>query len=238
MMLNSISGKFAQKDKRWLVTDTSCRISRWDAWPEVDASSKTITNYRQLGRIVQRQVPAGYADHSLIAISACITANAREYMAGLREELPTRSVLYQDTDSLWLTDQAYQEMVNAGLIDPYELGKFRLEDTLDSGGIYGRKDYIANGKYTKAGIPKHAKWDGDRKWTCEVFEDGESMFARRPDASVIVRAVTIQGQEFQVGRMRGRDGWTLPLRIDDYDAVVAAAERKDRREQLMERAGE
>jgi DNA polymerase type B, organellar and viral len=220
MMLNSLSGKWAQQDKRWLTDTTSNPIMEWGGWARINAQTKVIENFRSLGKLVQRQAPKGYADHTLIPISACITANARAYMSTLRRSLPMRSVLYQDTDSLWVTQHAMDHLTAGGWINATEIGKFKHEDTIFDGGIYGRKDYIANGVFRKAGVSRSAKWDGRRSWICELFEDGDSMFSRRPDGTVIVRTIRIAGSELSCGRKLNPDGWTDPVRFDELEKLA------------------
>jgi DNA polymerase type B, organellar and viral len=206
LMLNSLSGKFAQKLKTWRIDSRSMPLVEWGRWPRYLASKRQWQICRALGKLVQVQECSRYAEHALVAISAHITSAGRQYMASVRETANECFVLYQDTDSLFLTETGYRNLEKAGLIHDDELGKFKLQEVIIEGGIYGRQDYEADGRVVKAGLPRDAVKVGKRKWRFNKLESPESMMARMPDGTIVVKECTMSGSELCIGRQYGVNG--------------------------------
>lgn len=210
LMLNSLSGKFAQKLRTWRLDSKSIPLVEWGKWPRYLGSKKQWQVCRALGQLVQVQDMAGYADHAMVAISASITSAGRAYMKSIRDIIGEHSILYQDTDSLFVTTQALIELTGGGLIGDTEIGKFKLKESILEGGIYGRQDYEVEGRPVKAGLPKNAKPDGRRAWRFGKIESPESMMSRLPDGTVIVEHAYMSSSELCSGRSYGDNGRSVP----------------------------
>src|SRR4029453_13205075 len=72
-------------------------------------------------------------------------------MSNIRDQLPSGSVFYQDTDSLHVNDDGANALHLSGLVDPVALGKFHLERTAMTATYRGPKDYTIDGEHVVAG---------------------------------------------------------------------------------------
>lgn len=210
LLLTSLSGKFAQKKRHWRIDSHSMPLVEWGRWPRYWKNAKRWEICRALGKLVQVQEYIDYADHALVAISAHITSAGRVYMKSVRDLVGEYQILYQDTDSLFLTQGGYKCMNEAGLLHHANLGLFKLREVILEGGIYGRQDYEANGKVVKAGLPKGAEQSGHRAWRFNKFESPDSMMSRMPDGTVIVSHAYISSSELCSGRSYGDNGRSVP----------------------------
>jgi predicted regulator of Ras-like GTPase activity (Roadblock/LC7/MglB family) len=210
LLLTSLSGKFAQKKRHWRIDSHSMPLVEWGRWPRYLKTAKRWEICRALGKLVQVQEHVDYADHALVAISAHITSAGRVYMKEIRDEISESMVLYQDTDSLFLTQHGYDSMTKLSMIHDTQLGKFKLRETILEGGIYGRQDYESNGTVVKAGLPRDATRESARSWRFNKIESPESMMSRMPDGTVIVSHAYISSSELCSGRSYGDSGRSVP----------------------------
>lgn len=119
-------------------------------WPRV------VTRYRAVAGLVERLERATVGTGTLQACYAYLTAYGRDLMRAIRSTLPIRSVLLQDTDGLWLTEQGYDTLVESGASLGNLPGELRCEKRISHARIYGPKHYWADGEWTLAGMRDHS----------------------------------------------------------------------------------
>ena len=154
IFLNSLYGKFGQK-KREQIIDTDNTGTEYFRIDNLDIDTgKWSTETHMFGSIL-REGDEINGDNSLVAIAAHITECARFKLHRAIKQLPNQSVLYVDTDSLYLANvKGVDRLKN---IDQHELGAWGLEKTVGKMTIYGCKDYVADDDVKIKGVPKTAK---------------------------------------------------------------------------------
>lgn len=153
LFLNSLYGKFGQRGRRFEENGRADE-SKVEAWTEYDIDDGSKRTYRQLGDLVQRLRTDGESHDSHPAIASTIASAARIRLWGLMQLAGLDNVLYVDTDSLMVT-QTGQERLRSELHDS-ELGRLKLQTSIQSGEIRGVKDYTINGDRRIKGIRKNA----------------------------------------------------------------------------------
>lgn len=151
-ILNSLSGKWAQRGGRWNDRPNLFPARHWGEWTMYDESSDTSHRLRAIAGKVQEYVEGNPPEHCFPAISAFITANGREYMRGIRGELPVRSVYHQATDSLIIDDAALSELENSGMICQDTLGRLKREQSGEGGEFLGINHYRIGSEWTMQGL--------------------------------------------------------------------------------------
>src|SRR5271165_5695729 len=109
LILNSLSGKWGQRSRRWVLRPNRVPLQRWGTWYEVSQPDNPIEGevpitrcYRGVAGKTQELVTDGIPRHCFPAISAFICSHGRERLRFLRNACPPRSVYYQAVDSLLL----------------------------------------------------------------------------------------------------------------------------------------
>lgn len=214
VMLNSLYGRFAMGAKRWELDQAIECIEPWGCWVDHDYDTGETLRCRGIAgeTFVEREAPVG--EHRLTAIAAAITSEARYYMRTVRDSLPHRSVLYQDTDSLMILDSSRSQFESLVDVNPSELGSFRHINSYECVEFVGPKNYTADGRNVIAGLPANAKKIGDRRFVGDAFENTASVLCRPcPDTiKVWVREADFSG--LTGGDLPGRDGWTVPTLLN------------------------
>lgn len=173
IMLNSLYGKMGQHNstKPELLTD-EIRIKMYS---EIMASENTFevfdglsSKYVKLGDKIYHVSNSkdGFAMESIPEIASSVTAYARQLLFRLMLIARRENVLYCDTDSLFVSETGYENLLNAQEIDQTKLGKLKLEEIGDVE-LFGAKDYVFNGKVKLKGIKHDAEKlpDGSyRQW--------------------------------------------------------------------------
>lgn len=155
ILMNSLYGKFGQRGQVWRelapTTDLSARF-----WREVDAQTREIKTFRQLGGLVQELSAEPESQESCPAIAAYVTSYARIKLWGLIEAAGCENVFYCDTDSVVVNDAGRDRLKVH--VDPDRLGMLKLERSVHRIVLRGAKDYTIGAKRKVKGVRKDAKW--------------------------------------------------------------------------------
>lgn len=159
ILMNSLYGKFGQQMGEWETVD-HCDPKQVDYWNEIVSGDSKIYRYRKINGLVQRYENKSEAFNSFPAISAHVTAYARVKMWGLISKAGVDNIYYCDTDSLFVNQQGYDNLLPK--ISKTDLGKLKLEDVTEDLKLFGCKHYIF-GKYEKHKGRKKSAVKIDRK---------------------------------------------------------------------------
>jgi hypothetical protein len=221
-LLNSLYGKFGQRSPGWINVPGNISALPWSRWIASGEMPNEVINYRSIGWTVQKQTDRVEIEGSFIAISAFVTSAARMYMNGLRWTAGPREVFYQGVDGLIVTELGKERLETAGHVSSTELGKLRLQCTVDSGEILGCADYRLGEKVVIAGRARKLTRDGDGELLQRKFDATRNLFNNRPADSVdeIAEPWTRAGM-YRKGTV-GDDGWVHPMILGICEAAMAA----------------
>jgi len=128
------------------------------------------------------------AYNSFPAIASHVTAYARLYLWELMQACGHGNYVYCDTDSLMVTDIGRDNL--APYLSSTELGKLKLERTVDHLIIRGLKDYSADEKVVIKGVRKSATQIGDGVYTQEQWPSFKGIFKSTDANRYVVKNVT------------------------------------------------
>jgi DNA polymerase type B, organellar and viral len=158
LLLNSFYGKWGQNGIKWTT------VGRTDKagiafWPEIDYMTDKVVNFRRWDGLVQRKDTYPESANSHPAIAAHITAYGRMVLWTLMRQMPPKTALYCDTDSLLVLKEGLKQVEHA--ISDSVLGGIKLVGQYGNARIYGCKDYVLDGARTCKGIRENAVDLGD-----------------------------------------------------------------------------
>lgn len=189
LMLNSLYGKFAQHSYEWLALPGMAPPEPWHNWCEVDAELLKIREYRSIGDLVQERQPVGDHPTSFTAISAFVTAYARQHMDDYRKIAGWHNCYYQGVDSLFVSRMGLDRLQAAGCIDDGALGKLRLEGESDLTIFRGAGYYLFNGQWVRSSIRRGAREIAIGSWMQDQFESLERSCSKPQQQGVAVRKI-------------------------------------------------
>ncbi len=159
LMANALGGKFAQRAGRW-VPDARLRPPEmWGEWLDHQGDGMPPTRCRAIAGVGYRREESRRGNSLLCAIYCYLTSYGRCQMRDVREALPTQSVLSQDTDGLWVTDDGLAAARSSGLLDRDEPGHLTLRESVDYARFLSPRHYVAGTEWTLAGIAVGRTWD-------------------------------------------------------------------------------
>jgi hypothetical protein len=149
--------------------------------------------------------------NSFVGISAHVTEYARLRLFDYIRVAGKGNVFYCDTDSLIVNERGLREM--ALLINPDQLGKFKIEDVTDHVVIHGLKDYEFGDKITRKGIRMTAD-----QLSCDTFRQeffpgcmGEIAGGLKPRYSIKYVTKHLH-RSYDKGTVRS-NGWVEPIEL-------------------------
>lgn len=213
IVLNSLSGKFAQRGRRWTDRFGCVPLLRWGAYPGQDPATGANVMARGVAGNLQTLSEVGEPRHSFPAITAFITAAGREYMQSLVTIAGEENVYYLAVDALIVSQGGYDRLERAGYCDEYELGKLKLLGRYEKLEVKGANYYTLDGIVTASGLLGVAERSKREGKPAELFDTITHTIARQPDGHV---AVSLLPEPTFVPDYRGTltiDGRWMPYRI-------------------------
>lgn len=168
--------------KHWsraLIGRMAMSYSRWEHIGDMPTSavesgfistwgSPDVQEYIQVGSRIWGLEGTEDWRHSMPMVTGYIQSMARVQLWEIMRRMPIRSVLYTDTDSLFITGEFRDEM-EAVIAEIPNCG-LRLKRAWDGMAIYGPRQIITGGEVRVSGIPKRAERTGKREFEGEIWE--------------------------------------------------------------------
>lgn len=222
VVTNSLSGKFAQHRVVWVDRPDLAAFLQFGEWQVWDRDTRKLSRFRAIGGNVQEYTFQGEGRESFPAISACITAAGRERMRELRAKCPARSVLYQDTDSLFVLPSGFEALAESGeiaLAIPGKLQEVAQYTSLEVRGVkfYGNGDFVIC-----PGLKKDAREIKPGKYNQSRFQRLADKLSEYDGPHIAVQATDFTPVGSLGNRIAGTDGWTLPPTV--WEPVAQAVE--------------
>ena len=186
-LLNSLYGKFGQKAEEWVkIGDCPGEPDREEMILYKNPRRAMRLRYL-LGELFELK---GHSEayNSFPAIASHVTAYARLYLWELMQVCCYGNYVYCDTDSLMVTDVGRDNL--SPYLSPTELGKLKLEKTVDRLIIRGLKDYSADEKVVIKGVRKSATQVSDGVYTQEQWPSFKGIFKSTDANRYVVKHVT------------------------------------------------
>ena len=155
-VLNGLWGKFGQRNDIWRRLPGQEPMRPWSMWAGIDADTREAILYRALGNDVWERRGTYYPAHASPIISAVMCGYARVFMTDIIRQLDPKTVLYSATDSLHLTPDGSEHLVQLGLTSENEPGKFSRRQQLTDVRYARPGWYISRECSVHSGVPIEA----------------------------------------------------------------------------------
>lgn len=227
LIINSLSGKFAQRGRCWKDIHGRIPLVKWGGWPEKNGENGEYEQWRSIGGNCQKLCDDGEPGHSFPIISAFITAHARTYMESIINLAGEENVYYLATDAIICNATAFRQLAGNDLIHPTEIGKFKVVTAGRSAEIVGANFYSIDGVITSSGIlGKCIKAARDGKQP-ERWEQVTSLIAQGPRSTVDIESVEEPTIDPDHRGVIGEDGRWKPYRLS-FDGEFTDSPRRSR----------
>lgn len=214
-MYTGLFGKLGQRRPQWVVDPTIPCPHAWGPFIFNPGDGRGYLRCRAVAGVAQVQGERRDCRHTFTAAAAFVASWARVMMDNVRAALPAKSVVYQDTDSLFCLPAATERLHAAGMIHPTALGKLKELGVYQFSSIFGSKNYRRNGVDTVAGKSTISVAEGERRWRQEYFERCNSIIGRGPDGTVQQWNAIFAPAATAAGCIVAEDGWTTPELVYD-----------------------
>ena len=210
MFLNSLPGKFGQKSPSWKHRPEVMLENSWGRHLRPNLEEGGYRTFRAIAGEAQEEMPPGEKKDNFPAISGFVCSYGREWMRQIRETAGKDNIYYQAVDSIAINDQGKANLWLDGLIDPYELGKLKLQCSGDTAFFQAISQYRVGDKHVNSGLKRSAVKQEDGTYDQLQFQNLDSVLGNRPPPGVTVIKVN---KSFNVARIRGKvgkDNWVTP----------------------------
>lgn len=221
LILNSLTGKWAQHGKRWEDVQYRLPLERWGGWPELNWHTGEWRRMRGLGTITQELTNDTEPLHSFPLISALITAYGREYMRSVIALCPDDSVYYMACDSIIGNADMLKTLSDNGLLSDTALGHFRLLGEYSQLRVRCANDYELDGIRTAGGLLGKSIAMGRTDGRVETWEGLPNLINAGPKTSVLVSDRRVMPGTPEYKGVINSAGWWNPYCLMDLQCWFA-----------------
>jgi hypothetical protein len=164
LLSNSFAGKLAQRSSEWAERHHVRAALRWGSWVDSSARTGETRRFKAIAGMVWEHVRPEEPSRPMGAAFDYLTAYGRTAMRLIREKLPPRCVIQQDTDGLWVLPELVTPEVRSSLPFGDQPGQLRVVRRANWGRFWSPKHYVVDGEWTLAGIRSTADWSGGAKF--------------------------------------------------------------------------
>jgi len=218
LLANSLHGKFSQRSHRWCLLPTVCAPKPWGRFLMFSRVTKKLEVYRCVAGHVQRLEESGEKPDNFPAIAAYTTSYARERMRELRLKAGYRQVLYEDADSIHVTEKGYLSLCAAGEVADNELGKLKVVQVAERAVYHGPKHYQLDDRVVNLGIHHDSLRREHGMWGHTNYLSLQSILNGEPQPGAVSYDEEIKDPVHPIRGRVDRDGWVHPW--EEKDAAV------------------
>lgn len=206
----SIIGRMAMTYQSWEY-DGEMPDSKIEAGYVWDDRTGTESEYIHIGKSMWLHAGKVEWQHSMPMITGYVQAIARVQLWDVMRRMPKGSVLYADTDSVFVTEVDREAL--EGVIANIPGCGMRLKNAYQSIEIYGPRQIITGKEARIAGVPKRAERIDHTTFKGEIWESiGAALSVGHIDTvQVRARTWTVAGVDHR--RQAGEHGFTDAIRV-------------------------
>ena len=213
-MHNTLYGKWAERE---IVTDMTENpeaggYNRKEIWDAVNGGFWTETHF--MNQIIIQHYE-GEGSHSMPAIAAHITENARMELWKLIQDVGLERVLYCDTDSIIIHAEDLHRVKK--WIHPTDLGAVKIQDRLGELRIDGAKNYRTDKFKHIKGIPDSAEEVTPGVFRFDSFQRQAACLSEGRDSGVRISSVTRELKHKYNKGVVHPDGTVTPLHFTFFE---------------------
>lgn len=162
--LNGLSGKFAQRARRWTDAKEIISPGRWCYWWHRGANVPEAIRCRSVAGQSQKMEKGGFKRNAMPMVTASITSAARSRMRALIALAPSSECLYCDCDSIHTGQRGSDALVASGHTDPVRLGALKLVVSGTDAYYWALKHYRIGDYYVSNVVQLGARKMDDGYW--------------------------------------------------------------------------
>lgn len=217
LYLNSLYGKFAQRQGQWInLQDVQPKV-RWGEWSEKCHITGKLLHFRGLGNITQARGDDANMPHTFTAISSHVTSAGRVYMQKLFRDCGVENIFYCNVDSIHCNMEGLARLQDKGDVNEYILGALKNEGHFQRAEYRGVRNYSLDGVDTVAGLNSTCKKLAEKEYECLDFQRLNDVLSHTPKAEIVISKETKHiGNTFHDGMVE-QDGRTKPYRLEMWD---------------------
>lgn len=151
-LANAFAGKWAQRCYRWVPKPGTESLEEWGPFKRTDPDTGKPQYWRAIAGVPWKEEGGEVNSRLLAAVFAHLTSYGRCQMRALREALPPSTVIAQDTDCLWLTDDGFDFASLSGWITRGIAGQLRHDGSAFYTRFFSARHYYQDGNWTLAGV--------------------------------------------------------------------------------------
>jgi hypothetical protein len=154
LVANSLAGKLAQRRGRWARASSEDEPGVWGESFRINYQTGVIVKHRHVAGIAWRWTDdeTGRGPHT--AAFAYLASYGRAWMRRVRETLPARSVVSQDTDGVWTLPAGTAVLEAAPQLVGEAPGQLSKKGTGSNCRWFGPRHYCVDGSWVLSGFHK------------------------------------------------------------------------------------
>jgi hypothetical protein len=213
LVANALHGKFGQRQCTWELVPGMTAPHPWGFFLHYDTESGLLQRYRSVAWTTQLETLGGERSDTFPLIAAYTCSYAREKMRQLRIWAGLRDTLYEDCDSLHVTQAGYESLCRFGQIKDGELGKLKIQEVSDVAVYRAYRDFRLGERKVLAGVGAKAWQDPHGLFHQVEFLHLDALLMSTPPPGPVSTERVISRPEPSIRGTLCPDGWIDPIHV-------------------------
>lgn len=213
-LLNSLHGKYAQGGHGWELHPTRRADHPWGTGAALNPETGKFQVYRSIAGAWQWKGTERDGRDSFPAIAAYVTSYTRLRMSELLAVAGERQVVYEDVDTLHVTEKGLRRLMAQGEVVEHALGKLKVEGTAERACYWGPRHYDFGARQVRAGLSSKAKPIGPDHYEQVRFARLDEVLNGPPPIGPLMWDEEVKLSPAPPRVQVQQDGWTRPLNGD------------------------
>ena len=226
IFLNSLHGKFGQRDGNWNYEGRSGLHDRYGGGPILGEAAGDNTEWRMLAGHTYLRNRDSEHKHGFVPVASWCTSYARLAMADYIDMIGPEHVLYQCVDSLIVDGEGLGTLQLAELVDDLRLGAFKHDDAYTWIDLKGINQYEHDHGFVHAGIKTGAIRIAGNWWKQDEWETLAHSLGHKGTGQVGMRQVAKHAGGRYQRRKVTESGTTLPWITNNWDTPPEKQKRE------------
>jgi len=215
LLANALGGKLGATRRGWVSEpDRVCR-REWGEWAEVDGDTGQMQRLRGIAGLRQRHVTSPDRRPGLAACYAWLTAYGRTRLSDLMRTAGPGTVLACDTDGFVVTSRGRAALTAAGRLGGVSPGDLREDGEVRAYQARTPKHYLADGRWTLAGVRGDYGPVGNRRVRHHVSVNPVRSGIAPGSADLPTATSVLRLDSIPLSGVPGIDGWLISPVVRD-----------------------
>ena len=211
LVSNALAGKLAQKRGEWVERRDVVPETQWGEWTIGTNDGVVRRRYRTIAGLTWEYLADKLGGGPARFAFCYLTALGRLHLRKIRSLCPPNSVVSQDTDGLWVTQEGLNALIASNALGGSSAGCLRVASQVSAARFFGPRHYWTDAGWTLAGFSAPTVMSNGLEVVDHKRLNPLCWSPDEPPLATFTRQRRVKLDVKRTGQVVDADGWAHPV---------------------------